>query len=162
MSWLKPSARWSIEKPTSLVRWGLQKTTQLRSPGLNHDCSSFSFRPLCSESAWRPDFLHSGTSCSCTGNSKCNRGLHKATRPDKKCVIFVPVAAAQKILGATARCTKPALALPSRVFEIAITPSDDVMSPLAIQKSFTRNIIMQHSKVQRHTASISNLCTVKS
>lgn len=53
------------------------------------------------ESSWRPLFLNSGTSCSCTGYSKCNRGLHKATRPDKKCVMLVPVAAAQKILSAT-------------------------------------------------------------
>ena len=31
------------------------------------------------------------------------------TRPDKICVILVPFAAAQKILGATARCTEPAM-----------------------------------------------------
>jgi hypothetical protein len=72
------------------------------------------------------------------------------------------VAAAQKLQGAIVCCTKPALAWASRVFEIAITPSDDVMSPIAIQKFFTRNNRLQQSKAQRHTASFSNLCTVNS
>ena len=56
------------------------------------------------------------------------------------------------------------MAIPAKkcVFEVAISPSDDAMSQLAIQNLHRPNNILQQSKVQRHAASMSNLCTVNS
>ena len=86
--------------------------------------------------------------------------------PDKKCVILVPVAAAQKLLGATARCTKPAVTWPSRLRNVFLKSPFLLQmmwcSHLRYRNFITPNNILQQSKVQRHAASISNLCTVNS